>query len=144
MKMLLAEVNQARNAITHIWQTIRPLIASGKRMWIEVREETRTSPQNRKFHAICGDIARSGIPWMGKPRSAKQWKVLLVSGHAAATKEEFDIVPGLEGEFVNLRESTALMSISRGSSLIEYSLAWCAANNVKLSDPDDYLNWGLQ
>lgn len=33
----------------------------------------------------------------------------------------------LEGEFVNIRESTALMSKRRGSSLIEYSEAFIAS-----------------
>ena len=46
------------------------------------------------------------------------------------------MVPGLEGEFVNLRESTALMSKARGSSLIEYSRAFCDAYNVKTELPE--------
>ena len=89
-------------------------------------EPTRTSDQNAKFHALCSDIARSGLEWMGKPRTAAQWKVLLVSGHAMATKEGAEILPGLEGEFVNLRESTAAMSKKRGASLIEYAQAFAA------------------
>lgn len=97
------------------------------------KKDTRTLDMNAKFHAICGDIAKSNVMWAGKRRTGAQWKVLLVSGHAVATKEEAEIVPGLEGEFINIRESTALMSIKRGSSLIEYALAWCAMNNVRLS-----------
>lgn len=84
----------------------------------------RNGEQNAKFHAICSDIARSGVEWAGKRRTAEQWKVLLVSGHAQATKEGAEMVPGLEGEFVNLRESTALMSVRRSSSLIEYAQAY--------------------
>lgn len=61
-------------------------------------------------------------------------EVLLVSGHAIATKEGAEIVPGLEHEFVNLRESTALMSKKRGASLIEYTLAFCAGNGIKTGD----------
>ncbi|MDB5541964.1 MAG: recombinase [Devosia sp.] len=99
---------------------------------VEIKEPKRTDGQNERFHAICGDIAKSGLPWAGKPRSAVQWKVLLVSGHAKATGEEFDMVPGLEGEFINLRESTALMSVRRGSSLIEYATAFAQMNNVLL------------
>jgi hypothetical protein len=38
------------------------------------------------------------------------------------------MVPGLEGEFVNLRESTAQMGIKRMISLIEYSQAYLDAN----------------
>lgn len=91
---------------------------------ITVSEPTRSGDQNAKFHAICSDLA--GATWAGKPRTASEWKVLLVSGHAVATKEGAEVVPGLEGEFINLRESTALMSRKRGSSLIEYAQAFAS------------------
>jgi hypothetical protein len=98
---------------------------------VEVKPTKRTDDQNRKFHAMVRDIARSGLPWAGKKRNAAQWKVLLVSGHATATKDgSGEIVPGLESEFVNLRESTALMSIRRGASLIEYTQAFGDMNGV--------------
>lgn len=93
----------------------------------------RNLDQNAKFHAIVGDIAKSGLEWAGKKRDEAQWKVLLVSGHAAATKEGSEMVPGIEGEFVNIRESTALMSKKRSASLIEYALAFCALHGVRLS-----------
>ncbi len=102
---------------------------------VEVREPKRTDGQNERFHAICGDIAKSGLMWAGKPRTAVQWKGLLVSGHAVATGDGAEMVPGLEGEFVNLRESTALMSVKRGSSLIEYATAFALNNGVRLNDP---------
>ena len=95
---------------------------------VKYSEPNRTADQNAKFHAICRDLAQSGLEWMGKPRTAEQWKVLLVSGHAVATKEGAELVSGLEGEFVNLRESTAAMSKRRSSSLIEYAQAWAAQN----------------
>lgn len=101
---------------------------------VVIQERTRTLDQNAKFHALCGDLAKSEATWMGKRRTAKQWKVLLVSGHAVATGEETEIIPGLEGEFINIRESTALMSKKRGSSLIEYALAWCAMHNVQIRE----------
>ena len=89
-------------------------------------EPTRSGGQSAKFHPICGDLARAGVLWMGKPRTAAQWKVLLVSGHAVATKEGAELVHGLEGEMVNLRESTATMTKRRSSSLIEYAQAFAA------------------
>lgn len=97
-----------------------------------VRPPSRNLSQNAKFHAICTDMAKAGAEWAGKPRTAAQWKVLLVSGHAVATKEQAEIIPGLEGEFVNIRESTALMSVRRGASLIEYALAYCADHDIEL------------
>jgi hypothetical protein len=98
---------------------------------VEVSEPKRNGDQNAKFHALCSDIARSGFQWMGKPRTADEWKVLLVSGHAVATKLGAEIVPGLEGEFVNIRESTARMSKARASSLIEYTIAWMEEHEIE-------------
>ena len=101
---------------------------------VTVAEPGRTTPQNAMFHAICGDIAKSGQKFAGKPRSAKVWKVLLISAHAAATDEGNEVVPGLEGEFVNIRESSALMSVRRAASLITYTLAYCDTNGIALTE----------
>lgn len=101
---------------------------------VEVKEPTRSLDQNAKFHAICSDLSKSHMTWAGKQRTADQWKVLLVSGHSIATKETAEVVPGLEGEFINLRESTAKMGTQRASSLIEYAIAFCSMNEVKLKD----------
>jgi hypothetical protein len=101
---------------------------------VTVEEPGRTTPQNKMFHAICGDIAKSGYLFGGKRRSAKVWKVLLISAHAAATDEGNEVVPGLEGEFVNIRESSALMSVRRAASLITYTLAFCDTNGIPLTE----------
>ena len=101
---------------------------------VTVSEPTRSLEQNAKFHAICSDMAKSGMEWMGKRRTSAQWKVLLVSGHAVATKEGAEVVAGIEGEFINIRESTALMSKKRSSSLVEYAIAFCATNDIPLSE----------
>ena len=125
---------QAHQSMLELWAWAKPLLMAGHRLVVEIRPENRSLDQNSKFHAICADIAKSGMQWAGKERSAEQWKVLLVSGHAMATKLGSDMVPGLEGEFVNLRESTARMSVARASSLIEYTLAFCAAHQVPIRD----------
>lgn len=97
---------------------------------VVIQPRVRSLDQNAKFHALCADIARAGLTWAGKRRSAAEWKVLLVSGHAVATNEQPEIIPGLEGEFINVRESTAAMSKARGASLIEYTQAFMAQNSV--------------
>lgn len=98
----------------------------------------RTDNQNAMFHAICSDIAKSRYVYMGKPRKLGEWKVLLVSGHTVATKGEVEIVPGLEGEFVNVRESTSRMSVRRATSLIEYALCWCSSHGIPLKETRRY------
>lgn len=101
---------------------------------VTLAPRTRTNDQNAMFHAICSDIAKSGHTFAGKPRAAKVWKVLLISAHAAATDEGNEVVPGLEGEFVNIRESSALMSVRRAASLITYTLAYCDTNDIALTE----------
>lgn len=135
----------ALGVLRQVWNQLRPILTMRKevRLWLTISLEKRTTPQNAKFHAITTDLQRSRLTWAGKPRDARQWKSLLISGHAVATSEGAEIVPGLENEFINIRESSALMSIERGSSLIEYSIAFCASNDVELHDPSDWLRWGL-
>lgn len=101
---------------------------------VTLAPRTRSNDQNAMFHAICGDIAKSGHTWAGKPRTAKQWKVLLISGHAIATNDGAEVVPGLEGEYINIRESSALMSVRRAASLITYTLAYCDTNGIPLTE----------
>ncbi len=101
---------------------------------VTIEPQKRSGAQNRIFHALCGDIARSGVQWAGKVRNAEEWKVLLISGHAVATKEAGEVVPGLEGEFVSIRESSARMTKARANSLIEYTLAFCAKLGIKTGD----------
>lgn len=102
---------------------------------ITAAEPVRNLEQNARFHAMCGDIAKAGVVWAGKTRTADQWKVLLVSAHATVTKEGSELVPGLEGEFVNLRESTALMSVRRSSSLIDYTRHFGDSKGVEWKEP---------
>jgi len=95
-------------------------------------EPTRSLAQNALFHDLCGEIAKSGFKWMGKPRTPAEWKVLLVSGHGQATGQGSEVVAGLEGELVNIREPTSRMSVKRANSLIEYVEAFCALQGIKL------------
>ena len=95
----------------------------GWEVWII--EPKRTSAQNRLLHALLQEL--SGRAWFGKPRGMEDWKMLMVSAHAVATRKDTEIVPGLEGELVALREPTANMTISRLSSLVEYIKAWMSS-----------------
>ena len=101
---------------------------------VTVKPPSRSVDQNAMFHAICADLAKSEIEWAGRLRNLDEWKVLLVSGHTKATDGEVEIVPGLEGEFVNIRESTARMGVGRASSLIEYAIAYCVSHGVELTE----------
>lgn len=102
-------------------------------LMITVQEYVRSLEQNSKFHAICGDASKQGA-YEGRKLKTWQWKNLFVSGHFYVEGKSPELVKGMEGELVNLRESTAQMGVKRMSSLIEYSTAWCAYNNIQLRE----------
>jgi hypothetical protein len=101
---------------------------------VTISEPRRSLDQNAHFHALISDIAKSGLKWAGKERSVEDWKALMVSAHAVATKEAGEVVPGIEGEFVAIRESSARMSVARATSLIEYTLAFCANHGIQINE----------
>ncbi len=103
-----------------------------------VKERTRNGDQNAKFHAMLTDVSKQ-LQYMGKPRTPAQWKVLFISGHAIATGLGAEVVPGIEGEFLNIRESSAQMGVKRMASLIEYVMAYGSNNGVRWSASEDYL-----
>lgn len=132
-RFVLRTPSQAQ-ALWGCLKTWRDMAEAGTPLAVTIEQANqRSDDQNRLFHAICSTVAKSGTEWMGKARTAEQWKVLFVSGHQVATRGSTDMVPGLEGEFVNLRESTSRMSKARASSLIEYVMAWCAEHNIHIN-----------
>lgn len=90
---------------------------------VEIKPQKRSLDANAKFHAMISDFVRCGATHNGQSFAAEQWKLLLVSGHAIANGIPCEIVAGLEGEALNVRESTAKMSKARMASLIEYVYA---------------------
>lgn len=105
----------------------------GKPYVVEVKPLTRTIQQNKFLHSLFGDLERQA-EWQGSKLTAEQWKMLMISGHTIATKEPCKMVIGIEGEVVNLRESSAQMSVARLNSLLEYVQCWAAENGVVISD----------
>ena len=136
----LYNAQQGHQAIKQAWEFAKGwIMGSGGAMVLEVRPETRSDRQNKLLHALFGDVSKQA-EWMGKKRSPEEWKLLFVSGHSVATKQGADLVPGLEGEFLNLRESTARMGKARMASLLEYVMAWCAENCVELREARQWVD----
>ena len=110
-----------------------------KPLVITVRPVTRTLEQNSKLHAMLSDIANQ-CEFQGKKRSIETWKAIFVSAHRIATGGQAEMAIGLEGEVINLRESTAQMGVKRLASLIEYLTAWGVENDVHFNDTLSF--WG--
>lgn len=117
--------NNKHNVMKLASDAVTDLLVGVDTVRIEIREKTRSDEQNAKLHAMLGEIAKQKT-FNNEKLSIEQWKMIFVSGHAVATKSKATMAIGLEGEVINLRESTARMSPKRCASLIEYINAWAA------------------
>ncbi|WP_312999599.1 recombination protein NinB [Leclercia sp.] len=114
---------------------IRELAVDEKRpLIVEVKPKTRSLDQNAKLHSIFSDFAKSGLEFGGKARYADEWKVILISGHSIATGGQGEVIAGIEGELICIRESSAGMSVERMASLIEYVTAYATEMGLQLRD----------
>lgn len=110
--------------------SVKPLV-------VKIQPMTRSLEQNAKLHAMLADIANQ-CEFQGKKRDVETWKAIFVSAHKIATGGQAEMAIGLEGEVINLRESTAQMGVERMTSLIEYVTAWGVQNGVHFND-----KWGF-
>lgn len=104
-----------------------------KPLVVKIQPMTRSLEQNSKLHALLSDISKQ-CEFNGEKRDIDTWKMIMVSAHKIATGGKAEMVIGLEDEVINLRESTAQMSVQRLASLIEYTTAWGVENGVKFND----------
>lgn len=111
-----------------------------KPLVVKIQPMTRTLEQNAKLHAMLTDIANQ-CEFQGKKRDVETWKAIFVSAHKIAMGGQAEIATGLEGEVINLRESTAQMGVKRLASLIEYITYWGVENGVHFNDR--YGFWGM-
>lgn len=117
---------------------IQSLPADDKKpLVIKIQPMTRNLEQNNKLHAMLSDISKQ-CEFGGEKRDINTWKMIFCSAHRIATGDKAEMAIGLEGEVINLRESTAQMSVKRMASLIEYVTAWGVQNGVKFND-----RWGF-
>lgn len=132
----LANRQQARAAFKErLFPFVAQALQAERRYVLTVKPETRTLVANSRLHAMLTDVSRQA-EYLGKKRDVDFWKGLMVSGWQIATNQKPEIVPGLEGEFINIRESTASMSGRKIFGVMEYLEAWGAQNGVRFSAPD--------
>ncbi len=100
-------------------------------MVVTVQEQTRSLAQNRRLWAGLNDVSKQ-IDWHGRHLSSEEWKWVF----GAALKKQ-EVVPGIDGGFVVLGQSTSRMTIAEMRDLIELINAFGAEHEVKWSE--DYI-----
>jgi hypothetical protein len=126
---------QALALMRSLWPKIKDALNAGRQLTLEVNPASKSRPQEEKYHAIIGDIARQA-QHMGAKWSAEDWKRLLVQEFCRqAGLESGQIIPNLAGDgIVQLGRQTRKFTKEQASEFVEFLLAWSAENGVTINE----------
>lgn len=125
---------QATAALQALYREhIKPLTMAGHRMRLVLKPETRSTAQNARMWAMLEDVARQ-VTWHGRKLSKEDWKHIF-----SASLKKQDAVPGIDGGFVVLGQSTSKMTVREMGDLMTLMEAFGAEQGVRFTAPE---SWG--
>lgn len=123
----LYEPVQAHKAIVEAYRHAKAWLMAGHRLTLEIRPEKRSDAQNRRLWAMLTEISQQ-VDWYGQKLTPEEWKHVF-----SASLKRQKAVPGLDGGFVVLGQSTSKMTKSEMSELQQLMEAFGAERGVKFS-----------
>jgi hypothetical protein len=104
--------------------------------------ESRNLNQNALLHSLCGQIAKQR-QWAGQKLDTEGWKRLVVDAWARETgRSPGKVVPSLDWQsVVVLNISTRKLGKRDFAELVDWLLAWCDQEDIKISAPAEYEEW---
>lgn len=105
---------QAHKVLAEVlWPYVKAwLVCNQKTLTITVKPETRSLEQNAKLWAMLDDVSRQ-VQWYGQWLSAEDWKHMFT-----ASLKKQQAVPGIDGGFVVLGQSTSKMTTGEMADLL--------------------------
>lgn len=95
---------------------------------VRITPPTRSLEQNARLWAMLTDVARQ-VDWYGRKLAQEEWKIVFT-----ASLKKQDVVPGLDGGFVAMGQSTSKMTKAELGDLMELIEAFGAQNGVIFHD----------
>lgn len=97
---------------------------------VRISEPTRSLEQNSLMWASLVDVANQ-VVWHGRKLTSEEWKYVF-----SAVLKKQEAVPGIDGGFVILGNSTSKMSVKEMAEMIDLIHAFGAEHGVKFGDYD--------
>jgi hypothetical protein len=132
---------QAWNAVLAAWPRVKALLMAGHKLALEIRFESKTREQEKKYHAMVGDIAHQA-QHLGAKWEADDWKRLLIDKFARETgRTHGRVIPNLDSSgVVEVGVLSRKFSRKDAVEFIDWLEAWGAENGCEFSeewvDPD--------
>lgn len=128
----LINAQQGHTAMQSAWAQAKALLMAGHRLRLTVKPETRSTAQNARMWAMLEDVSRQ-VEWYGRKLSKEDWKHVF-----SASLKKQDAVPGIDGGFVVLGQSTSKMTIPEMSDLMALMEAFGAEHGVRFTAPEHW------
>jgi len=130
MRVELTKDN-ATAVMGNLWPKVKEALASGKQLTLEIKNASRSCPQNSKYHAMIEEIAQQASH-LGAKWDAEDWKRLLLNEFAKqANLPQGRIVPSLDGSgIVQLGLQSRKLTKEQASEFVEFLYAWSTQNGV--------------
>jgi hypothetical protein len=128
--LTLREPVQAHSAITALYRDLKPWLVAGHEFSLDVKPKTRSTEQNARMWAMLAEISQQ-VVWHGRRLTPEEWKHVF-----SASLKRQDVVPGLDGGFVVLGQSTSKMTVREMSELMELMSAFAAQQGVRFTAPE--------
>lgn len=112
----------------HRKKAIEALEAAGDDWIVTIEPPKRSIQQNARLWAMLTEISNQVI-WYGNKLTAEEWKHIFT-----ASLKKQKVVPGLDGEFVVLGQSTSKMSVLEMHDLQTLMEAFGAEKGVDFKD----------
>ena len=134
MKYDLDNEAQALALMRSLWPKIKDALNAGRQLTLEVNPASKSRPQEEKYHAIIGDIAKQA-QHMGATWDAETWKRLLVDKYCREIGLNSQIMANLDNNsIIQLGIQTRKFTKEQASEFVEFLLAWSAENGVTINE----------
>jgi hypothetical protein len=125
----ITEEGQIQGLCSWVGEFVRRGLPGGE-VQVTIGRPRRSLDQNSKLWPMLGDVSEQ-VDWHGQRLDPSEWKDVF----SAALRNQ-KVVPGIEGGFVVLGQSTSRMSVREFADLIELIYAFGAEHDVRWTEPE--------
>ena len=134
MKYDLDNEAQALALMRSLWPKIKDALNAGRQLTLEINPASKSRPQEEKYHAIIGEIAKQA-QHMGATWDAETWKRLLVDKYCREIGLNSQIMANLDNNsIIQLGIQTRKFTKEQASEFVEFLLVWAAENGVTINE----------
>lgn len=140
LTLRMFDAHQGYTVLKVIWTHAKAWIAAGHQLVIEIRMESKTRDQERKYHSMIGDISKQA-EHIGSKWEPEDWKRLLIDKFAREMgMTHGKIIPNLDKTgIVEVGILSRNFSRKTGSEFIEWLYAWGAEHDIEWREAKQWM-----